>query len=109
LDPAEQDPAVSSIVSDVVFAAPSGRRHALVMFSGAIAFLCLYVYYGLLGEADSIAGLFLLFGCVLSGIAESLPTDQRRLAGVLRIAAVMLLLCLLVALGVAPEFVLGAR
>jgi hypothetical protein len=100
---------MSSVVSDLLFSEPSGRRHALVAFSGALAFLSLYVHYGLLGEADSVGVLFLLFGCVLSGIAESLPTDRRRLAGVFRVAAVLVLVCLLVALGVAPEFVLEAR
>jgi hypothetical protein len=46
---------------------------------------------------------------VLSDVAESLSTDRWRLAGVFRIAAILVLVCLLSALGVAPEFVHGAR
>lgn len=98
-----------STVSDVLFSEPSGRRHALVMFAGALLFLGLYAYYGLFGEAASAGGLFLMLGCVLSGIAESLPTDRRRTAGLCRVAAILVLLSLLATLAFAPEFVVGSR
>ncbi|WP_380680532.1 hypothetical protein [Salinigranum sp. GCM10025319] len=92
-----------SRVSDVVFSEPSGCRHAIVMFAGALAFAGLYVYYGIIGE------FFLLVGCVLSGIAESLPTERRRTAGVLRVTAILVLVGLLATVAVAPELVVGPR
>jgi hypothetical protein len=98
-----------SRVSDVVFSEPSGRRHAFVMFAGALVLAGLYVYYGVLGESTSIGGLFLLVGCVLSGIAESLPTDRRRTAGVLRVTAILVLGGLLATVAFAPELVVGPR
>jgi hypothetical protein len=42
----------------------------------------------------------------LSGIAESLPNNRRQAAGVLRLTAFFALLCLLVSLLFAPEFVI---
>lgn len=96
-------------VSDVLFSEPSGRRHALVMFSGALALLILYVYYGVLSDSASTSTLFLMVGAALSGLAESLPKDRRRAAGTLRVAAILVLVCLLAAVVLAPEFVVGER
>lgn len=98
-----------SRVSDVLFSEPAGRRHALVMFSGALALLVIYVYYGVLGESTSTSTLFLMVGAALSGVAESLPKDRRRTAGMLRATAILVLVCLLAAVAFAPEFVVGKR
>jgi hypothetical protein len=98
-----------STVSDVLFSEPSGRRHAVVMFAGALVLLGLHAYYWLSGDPASPAGLLLIGSCVLSGVAESLPTERRRTAGVLRVAAILLSACLLVAVAFAPELVVSGR
>lgn len=99
-----------SKVSEVVFSEPSGRRSALIMFSGAFVFASLYVYYGILGDSSSISWLyFMIAGNALSGIAESLPKDRRRAAGVFRVTAILVLICLLATISFAPEFIVGKR
>ncbi|TKX77567.1 hypothetical protein EXE53_25875 [Halorubrum sp. SD626R] len=95
-----------SILSDLVFTEPSGRGNALVQFAGALAFLGLYGYSGLAGNAGSSGWLLVMaLGATLAGIAESLPSHRHRTAGVLRLTAIAVLLCLLVAVVFAPEFV----
>jgi hypothetical protein len=49
----------------------------------------------------------MLVGFVLSGIAESLPVDRQRAAGVFRLTAIFLLIGLLVTTILAPEIILG--
>ena len=49
----------------------------------------------------------MMFGSALSGIAESLPKDQHRAAGILRATAVTVLFGLLAATVFAPEFIVG--
>jgi uncharacterized membrane protein YfcA len=94
-----------SRISEIVFSEPSGRVHSIVMFVSAIFFVGFYAYT----HADTSAWWLLVMaaGNVLSGIAESLPADRRRAAGAFRIAAVSVLLCLLIAMVVAPELVVG--
>lgn len=94
-----------SRIGELLFGAPSGRLTALVMFSGSLVFLSTYVYFGVLGESASIYEVFLSVGFALSGIAESLPKDRRRAAGVLRIAAVLVVASLIAIIAVAPELV----
>lgn len=99
-----------SNVSEIVFNEPSGRRHALVMFSGTFVFTSLYVYNGILGDSSSLSWLyFMIIGSALSGIAESLPKDQRRAAGIFRITAILVVMCLLATIIFAPEFIVGKR
>jgi hypothetical protein len=99
-----------SRISEVVFGEPSGRRHAAVMFSGALVLSGLYAYAGLVGESSSARWLLVMVGSsVLSGIAESLPAERRRAAGAFRIAAILLPACLLVAIALAPGVVVGTR
>jgi hypothetical protein len=94
-----------SLLSDTLFSEPSGRGHSIVMFASALVFLGLYGYV----HADTSAAWLLVMagGNVLSGVAESLPADRRRAAGAFRIAAVSLLLCLVIAMVVAPDLVVG--
>jgi len=94
-----------SRISEIVFSEPSGRLHSIVMFASALVFLGLYGYT----HADTSAWWLLVMaaGNVLSGVAESLPADRRRAAGAFRIAAVSVLLCLLIAMVVEPELVVG--
>ncbi|WP_135364383.1 hypothetical protein [Halosimplex halophilum] len=98
-----------SRVEEVVFSEPPGRVHALVMFSGALAMLSIYVYYDLLLGGSSASSLVMAVGFALSGVAEGLPAERRRLAGGLRIAAILWLTGLLALLVLAPEAVLGSQ
>ncbi|GAA0515937.1 hypothetical protein SAMN04488066_11536 [Halorubrum aquaticum] len=97
-----------SVLSDIVFSEPSGRTNALVQFAGAITFLGLYAYSGVTGNAGSSDWLLVMaLGATVAGIAESLPNDRYLAAGVLRLTAIFVLSCLLVAIVFAPEFVVG--
>ncbi|KAA9396495.1 hypothetical protein Har1130_17680 [Haloarcula sp. CBA1130] len=94
-----------SIIQDTVFKEPTGGILALIYLAGALLFIGQYGYYAII--ANSAPGNFALFlgaGFGLSGIAESLPKHQRRAAGVLRLAAVIVLTGLLAAIAFAPEF-----
>jgi hypothetical protein len=94
-----------SIIDRVVFHEPSGNPHALLMFSGSLTFLAIYVYYWILGSPPSVAAIFISVGFALSGIAESLPKDQRRKAGAIRIISMTVLMGLIVTVIFAPDFV----
>jgi hypothetical protein len=94
-----------STISDTIFSEPSGRHHAAAMFAGALAFGLLYLYSELVGESGSAAGLFLPAGAALSGFAELLPKDRRLVAGILRLTAILVLVCLLALVAVAPDLV----
>jgi hypothetical protein len=97
-----------SVLSDLVFDEPSGRPNALVQFAGAVAFLGLYGYSRVVGNADPSDWLLVMaLGATLAGVAESLPKDRHLAAGVLRLAAILVLSCLLVASVLAPEVVVG--
>ncbi|WP_049984991.1 hypothetical protein [Halobellus rufus] len=98
-----------SRIRDALFSEPSGRRAAAVMFAGSLAFAALYAYNWVVGRSAFVGGLALMLGSALSGVAESLPPDRRRAAGALRIAAVLVLLSLLVAIAVAPETIVDGR
>jgi hypothetical protein len=97
-----------STVSDVLFSEPSGRPTTLVQFAGAVVFLSLAVYMVTVGNASQSRWvLVMMAGFALSGSAESLPKNRRRLAGVLRLTAITILLGLVAVSLLAPGFVLG--
>ncbi len=73
------------------------------MFAGALVMMSIFIYYDLLRDGSAISSLIMAIGFALSGLAESLPTDQRRIAGGLRVSAILLLLGLLSLTIVAPE------
>ena len=99
-----------SAVTEALFSEPSGRRHALVTFAGVAVFTSVYVYYGVLRDSATVGWLLVMIvGSALSGIAESLPKDRRRIAGALRITAILVLLCVLALTVFAPEVVVGPR
>jgi hypothetical protein len=106
---AEIDHSVPSKIRAVVFSEPSGRLNALVMFAGSFAMLSIYLYYDILLGGSSLSSLVMAVGFALSGLAESLPTDRRRIAGGLRVTAILWLLGLLGLTIFAPEVVLGPR
>ena len=89
-----------SVIEDTVFKKPAGGILALVYLVGALLFAGQYGYHAVV--LNSPPGNFTLFMCVgfgLSGTAESLPNHRRRAAGVLRLAAIAVYVCLLAALG----------
>lgn len=99
-----------SRVSDVILSEPSGRNHAVVMFSGALFFSSLYVYNVTTGNSSAASWLlFMIVGSTLSGVAESLPKERRRTAGLLRVTAVFVPLCLIFLIIFAPELIVGER
>jgi hypothetical protein len=98
-----------SKIRDIVFSEPSGRLHALVMFAGSLVMLSIYIYYDILRGVPDVSSLVMAVGFALSGLAESLPAERRRMAGGLRVAAILLLTGLLSLTIVAPDVVLGTR
>jgi hypothetical protein len=97
-----------SFIEQIIFSEPAGRPNSLVQFTASLVFLGIYVYAWIVGNGDSVSWvLVMMIGSALSGIAESLPKNQRRAAGILRATAVTVLLCLLGVTVYAPEFVVG--
>ncbi|EMA08202.1 hypothetical protein [Haloferax denitrificans] len=93
-----------SIVDETVFSEPSGGLFPAVQLCGALVMSGLFWQYAVVEQSMSGGWLlFMIAGTALSGIAESLPKDRRRAAGVLRLAAVLVLTCLLALLFLAPE------
>jgi len=95
-----------STIERVLFGEPAGRPNSLVQFTAAVVFLALYAW----SVATGTSGDWLLVmtaATTLSGVAESLPNDRRRTAGLLRLAAALSLVCLLAVIAVDPEFVTG--
>lgn len=99
---------MSSLIDDVVFSEPSGRPNTLVHFAGALLLLSVYTYAWSIGQTGTSGWLLMMAAAsAVAGIAESLPTSSRQGAGILRLVAISVLLCLVTATLVAPAFVLG--
>lgn len=98
-----------SKIKDIVFSEPGGRSTAVVMFAGSLVMLSIFVYYDVLRDGSSISSLIMAVGFALSGVAESLPTDRRRIAGGLRVTAILLLLGLISLTIFSPQVILGPR
>ena len=98
-----------SKIEDVVFSEPSGRLTAFVMFAGSLVMLSIYVYFDIIHDGSSINSLIMAVGFALSGFAESLPTGRQRMAGRLRLIAIILLFGLITLTIFAPEVILGPR
>lgn len=99
-----------STISEVIVREPSGRRYAVIMFAGALVYAGLYVYSEVIHDSTAASWLvFMIVGSLLSSIAESLPKNRRREAGILRITAILVVLALLATLVVAPEFIVEDR
>jgi hypothetical protein len=97
-----------SFINQIIFTESSGQPNSLVQFTAALVFLGIYIYAWSGGNGDSSSWiLVMMFGSALSGIAESLPKDQHRAAGILRATAVTVLFGLLAATVFAPEFIVG--
>ncbi|QCS41790.1 hypothetical protein [Natrinema versiforme] len=97
-----------SIINEIVFSEPSGRFFGVVQLCGAFVLFSAYGYYAVV--ANSLPGsgaLFIGVGAALSGVAESLPNNRRRAAGVLRLTAFVVLGSLFATMAFAPEFITG--
>ncbi len=96
-------------ISDVLFNEPQGRASSLVQFGLSLSFLCIFVYAWSVGEAGAVVPwvLFFVAGTALSGIAESLPKNRRRAAGLLRLTAILVFVCFLAIMVLAPEYITG--
>ena len=98
-----------SNISEILFREPSGRRDTatLVQFAGAVVFVSMYVYFSVLG-ADSLGWLLVMAaGFTLAGLAESVPTERKRAAGLLRLTSMLVFLALIVAILLSSEVILG--
>jgi hypothetical protein len=96
-----------STVSDVVFSEPSGRTIATVQLAGSLAFAGIYLYSWVrTGARTSGWPLIMMIGFALSGIAEALPKERVRMAGVFRTVSVLAFVCALAVLQV-PGPVIG--
>ena len=94
-----------SIIDVTVFGEPS-RGVGLVFLCGALLMAGQQGYYVIVeGATPFYAGLFVIAGMALSGIAESLPKPRRRAAGVLRLTALVVLVSMLVIMIVTPELI----
>lgn len=89
-----------------VFKGPNGRKIGLLYLSLAFLVLIAHLYFAVLLDGPRHM-LFLGVAFALSGVAESLPQDRRRMAGVLRITAIGVAVILLLLIFFNPEFVLG--
>ena len=96
---------MSSKINEIVLSEPSGWPTTAVMFSGALIYVGLYIYFGVFGDSSTIDELFLAAAFALSGIAESLPKKRRRTAGVLRVSAILIPLIMIAILAIAPEII----
>lgn len=98
-----------SLINKTVFSEPEGRPISLFYFAIALLFLSMYVYIAwILSSEDSIVFPLLMgTGFALQGIAESRPESRRRTAGVLRLAAILVYLCGLVATVLVPGLLFG--
>lgn len=96
-----------SIIDETVFGEPS-RGLALVYLCAALLMAGQQGYYVIAeGATPLYAVLFLIAGMALSGIAESLPNSRRRAAGVLRLAALVVVVSMLVIMVVSPELLIN--
>jgi hypothetical protein len=95
-------------VSEVLFDEPQGRPSSLVHLGACLFYLCIFVYAWSVGDAGDVRWiLFFIFGTALSGTAESLPETRRLAAGFLRLTAILVLVCFLALMFLAPEYIVG--
>ncbi|EMA08845.1 hypothetical protein C437_07542 [Haloarcula vallismortis ATCC 29715] len=88
-----------------VFGKPS-RGLGLLWLTGALVLSSQYVYYWTLGGSPPIFTIIFSVGLALSGIAECLPKNRRRTAGMFRITAILVLVGLIVGAFFGLEFLI---
>ncbi len=90
------------IFQRIVFRKPDGRRKGFIFLSLSSICLLAWVYTSIVLNSSHFF-LFTGLALGLSGFAESLPIERRRLAGILRIVAVGILVMFLGLLASVPE------
>jgi len=95
-------------VDDLLCSEPSGRRLALLHFATSLAWVGIYLTAWLGGDPRSgWWALVMAAGIAVAGVAEALPEHRRRTAGLLRLVAILGMLCLVAAMIVSPELITG--
>lgn len=95
-----------SALSSVVFREPEGRRTGVAFALLAAGCLLAGGYVAVVrGGSRFLLVLGVGFGC--TGLAESLPPDRRRSAGLLRLVALAVLVAVLGLLVSVPDAVVG--
>jgi len=88
----------------VLFREPDGRPKSLIFVLLSVVTLLGWVFIGIVLNGPHNM-LFLGLAFAFSGVAESLPRNRQRSAGVLRILALGILVVFLVLLTLAPELI----
>ncbi|WP_254761916.1 hypothetical protein [Natrinema marinum] len=78
-----------------LFSEPSGWETARVSLLSAVAFFGIYAYFEVLYNSGLASTLVIGAAAALSGIAEFVPKDRRRVAGALRVTAIGILVALM--------------
>ena len=88
----------------MLFREPDGRRKGI--FFALFSFICIpgWVYFGIVLNGPHNM-LFLGIAFAFSGLAEFIPPNRRRAAGILRILGLGILVVFLVLLILAPELI----
>jgi hypothetical protein len=84
-----------------IFRSSGRRKVSLVYFTGAALFLGMYFF-----TDDSVFTLTMFTGMLLTGLSEVLPENRNMLAGVLRIAAIIVYLSILALSFLRPETII---
>jgi peptidoglycan/LPS O-acetylase OafA/YrhL len=93
-----------SLLEDTLFSEPSGNGIALVHFGSAVVFTLILVWSWLRDPPLTNYWLvFMIVGIALAGVAEALPSERTRAAGVFRLAGIGTLVCLLGILVISPD------
>jgi hypothetical protein len=89
----------------MLFREPDGQRKGLLFSLFSLICIVGWVYFGLVLSGPHIM-LFLSIAFAFSGVAESLPPNRQRSAGVLRMLGFGVLAVLIVLLILVPESIL---
>jgi hypothetical protein len=93
-----------SLVDDTLFSEPSGNGVTLVHFGSAVVYTLILAWsWRQAGPLTNYWLVFMIFGTALAGVAEALPTEHTRAAGLVRLAGIGTIGCLLGILGFSPE------
>ncbi len=95
-----------AVLPRVLFRESDGRRKGFIFSFLSFISLLGWAYFGVLLNGSHFS-LFLGIPIAFIGVAESLPKDRQRIAGVLRVLALGTGVIYLVGLALAPELALN--
>jgi hypothetical protein len=90
----------------MLFREPDGRQKARIFSLFSFISILGWVYFGIVLDGPHVM-LFLGIAFAFSGLAESLPPNRQRSAGVLRILGLGILVVLVVLIILVPEPILS--